>query len=128
MCFRRLRSNVAVPHFKWPFFKCSSQFILWHLKCGNFFYIFRDDGRITISTICQSAEYILELYIRIQIRTIQLLIFTEKFSPLLGFEPGTSPLYQADMLPIELSWLGNWLGNLRFSWTNVFQPLSASKM
>ena len=30
------------------------------------------------------------LYIRIQIRTIQLLIFTEKFSPLQGFEPGTS--------------------------------------
>ena len=37
--------------------------------------------------------------IRIQIRTIQLLIFTEKFSPLPGFEPGTSPV------PIELSWL-----------------------
>ena len=41
----------------------------------------------------------------IQIRTIQLLIFTEKFSPLSGFEPGP-PWYQADMLPIELSWLG----------------------
>ena len=46
----------------------------------------------SISTICQSAEYILELYIGIQIRTIQLLIFTEKFLPLLGFEPGTSPV------------------------------------
>ena len=30
------------------------------------------------------------LYIGIQIQTIQLLIFTEKFSPLPGFEPGTS--------------------------------------
>ena len=48
---------------------------------------------------------ILELYIHIQIRTMQLLIFTEKFSPLPGFEPGP-PRYQADMLPIELSWLG----------------------
>ena len=42
----------------------------------------------SISTICQSAEYILELFIQIQI--IQLLIFTEKFSPLREFEPGTS--------------------------------------
>ena len=49
-------------------------------------------GFYSISTICQSAEYILELYIRIQIRTIQLLIFTEKFSPLQGFELGTSPV------------------------------------
>ena len=49
------------------------------------------------------AVYVLELYICIQIRTIQLLNFTEKFSPL----PGTWNLpYQADMLPIELSWLG----------------------
>ena len=32
------------------------------------------------------------LHIRIQIRTIQLLIFTERFSPLPGFEPGTSPV------------------------------------
>ena len=47
-------------------------------------------GVLSISTICQSAEYILELYILIQIRTIQLLIFTEKFSSLPGFEPGTS--------------------------------------
>ena len=30
--------------------------------------------------------------IPIQIRTIQLLIFTEKLSPLPGFEPGTSPV------------------------------------
>ena len=42
----------------------------------------------------------MELYICIQIQINQLLIFTEKFSPLPGFEPGT------DMLPIELSWLG----------------------
>ena len=35
---------------------------------------------------------ILELYIHIQIQTIQLFIFTEKFSPLPGFEPGTSPV------------------------------------
>ena len=55
---------------------------------------------------CQSAEYILELYICIEIRIIPLLIFTEKFSPLLGFEPGR-PQYQADMLLIELSWLGS---------------------
>ena len=48
----------------------------------------------------------LELYIRIQIRTIQLLIFTEKFLPLPGFEPGTSPVPSLYMLPIELSWLG----------------------
>ena len=40
----------------------------------------------SISAICQSAEYILELYIRID----QLLILTEKFSPFMGFEPGTS--------------------------------------
>ena len=62
-------------------------------------------GFYSISTICQSGEYILELYINIQIGTIQLLIFNEKFSPLLGLEPGT-PWYQADMLPIELSLLG----------------------
>ena len=43
-------------------------------------------------SICQSVEYILELYIRIQIQKIQLLIFTEKFLPLPGFEPRTSPL------------------------------------
>ena len=30
--------------------------------------------------------------IQIQIRTFQLLFFTEKFSPLLGFEPGSSPV------------------------------------
>ena len=34
--------------------------------------------------MCHSAEYILELYICILIQTIQLLIFTEKFSPLPG--------------------------------------------
>ena len=34
----------------------------------------------------------LTTFYHIQIRTIQLLIFTEKFSPLLGFEPGTSPV------------------------------------
>ena len=33
-----------------------------------------------LSNICQSTKYILELYIHIQIWTIQLLIFTEKFS------------------------------------------------
>ena len=44
----------------------------------------------SISTICQSAEYILELYIRIQIWINQVLIFIEKFSPLSGFEPQTS--------------------------------------
>ena len=43
----------------------------------------------SISTICQSAEYILELCIRIQIQINQLLIFTEKFLPLPGFEPRT---------------------------------------
>ena len=32
------------------------------------------------------------VYICIQIRTVQLLIFTEKFSTLPGFEPGTSPV------------------------------------
>ena len=51
-----------------------------------------NDITINLCYICQSAEYILELCIPIQIRTIQLLIFTEKFSPLLGFEPGTSPV------------------------------------
>ena len=40
---------------------------------------------------------ILELYIRIQIRTIQLLICTEKFLLLLGFEPGIS-LFSVFML------------------------------
>ena len=35
---------------------------------------------------------ILELNIHIQIQTIQILIFTEKYSPLPGFEPGTSPV------------------------------------
>ena len=44
-------------------------------------------------------------YICIQIQRIQLLIFTEKFAPLPGFEP-KPPQYQANMLPIELSWLG----------------------
>ena len=34
-----------------------------------------------------------------------LIIFIEKFSPLPGFEPGTSQ-YQADILPTELSLLG----------------------
>ena len=43
--------------------------------------------------------------IRIQIRTIQLVVSTEKFSPLPGFEPRPFR-YQANMLPIELSWLG----------------------
>ena len=47
---------------------------------------------------------ILELHIRTQIEINQLLIFTEKFSPLTGFEPGTYR-YQAKVLPIELSWL-----------------------
>ena len=49
-------------------------------------------GFHSMSTICQSAEYISEFYIHIQIRIIQLLIFTEKSSPLPGFEPGTSPV------------------------------------
>ena len=44
------------------------------------------------TTICQSAKYILELYIHIQIKINQLLIFTEKFLPLPGFEPRTSPV------------------------------------
>ena len=43
-----------------------------------------------ISTICQSAKYILELYICIQIQINQLLIFIEKFLPLPEFEPRTS--------------------------------------
>ena len=55
--------------------------------------------------ICQSAEYILELYICIQIRTIQLLISNEKFLLCRDLNPGP-PQYQADMLPIEQSWLG----------------------
>ena len=42
--------------------------------------------------ICQSPKYILELYFHIQILINQLLIFTEKFSPLPEFEPGTSPV------------------------------------
>ena len=49
---------------------------------------FHDGDRIP--TICQSAEYILELYIPIQIQINQLLIFVEKLSPLPGFEPRTS--------------------------------------
>ena len=59
-----------------------------------------------ISTICQSAKYILELYIRLEFTewktsaftdqattsgSNQVLIFTEKFLPLPGFELGTSP-------------------------------------
>ena len=47
-----------------------------------------------------AAIVILELYIRIQIRIIQLLIFTEKFSPLPGFEPGT--------LPVSSLYVTNW--------------------
>ena len=43
--------------------------------------------------------------IHIQIWTTHLLIFTEKLSPLLGLNLGP-PRYQADMLPIELYWLG----------------------
>ena len=43
-----------------------------------------------LSTICQIAENILELYIPIHIWKNQLLIFIEKFSSLPGFEPQTS--------------------------------------
>ena len=39
---------------------------------------------------CQGAEYILELYIGIQIQINQLIILIEKLSPLPGFEPRTS--------------------------------------
>ena len=45
------------------------------------------------------------LYIRIQIQTIQLLIFTEKLSPLPGIEPTTSP-EPSRYATNELSWLG----------------------
>ena len=73
-------------------------------------------GFYSISTICQSAEYILELYIHILIQKIQLLISLKKiiikylFSlknsrPCRDLNPGL-PRYQVDMLPIELSWLG----------------------
>ena len=65
-----------------------------------------------ISTICQSTEYILELYIRIQIRINQLLIFIEwvtlprqKSLPCWDLNLGP-PKYQADVLPIELSRVG----------------------
>ena len=55
-----------------------------------------------------------------------IIIFIEKFSPLLGFEPGTS-WYYADMLPTELSWLGcnskNWEKNLKWPLV-IFLPLS----
>ena len=49
-------------------------------------------------------------YICIQIRTIQLLIFTEKFSPLPGFEPETSPVWSwyATNWAI-LAWMGGGL-------------------
>ena len=58
-----------------------------------------------ILTICQNAEYILELYIRIQIRINQLLIFNENSQPWRDLNLGL-PEYQADALPIELSRLG----------------------
>ena len=50
-----------------------------------------------LDRLCQALGlcgqlFILELYIRIQIQIIHLLIFTEKFSPLPVFEPGTSPV------------------------------------
>ena len=55
-----------------------------------------------------------EINIHIQIQRIQLLIFTEKFSPRWDLNP-RPPQYQADMLPIELSWLGfiqsSWLAS-----------------
>ena len=50
-------------------------------------------------------------HIHIQIRTIQLLIFTEKFSPLPEFEPGTSPVP---------SWYAtNWAILAWIIWTNL---------
>ena len=46
-----------------------------------------------------------EFFICIQIRIDQLLTFTENSRPCRDLNPGR-PRYQADMLPIELSWLG----------------------
>ena len=59
--------------------------------------------------------------IHIQIRKIQLFIFTEKFStPGRDLNPGP-PLYQGDMLPIELSWLG-WRTDLGAALVVLFIP------
>ena len=55
--------------------------------------IFLTPSMVYISVINTQTLQITFLHdIRIQIQTIQLLIFTEKFSPLPGFEPGTSPV------------------------------------
>ena len=71
------KESIFLDHLLWSIFQSS---IHNHYKL-HFFML-----------VCQSAEYILELYICIKIPTIPLLIFTEKFSPLLGFVPGTSPV------------------------------------
>ena len=56
---------------------------------------------VNISVINTQTLQITFLHdICIQIGTIQLLIFTEKISPLPGFEPGTSPV------PSQLSYPG----------------------
>ena len=75
------------------------------------------------------AEKLLDnrLYIRIQIQTIQLLIFTGKFSPLPGFEPRTSMLpsrYATNWAILAWIHLGSnnfFLGELTFF--NGFQIL-----
>ena len=67
-----------------------------------------------------------DFYIQIQIRVIQLLVFTENFRPCRDLNPG--PLrYQADMLPIELSWLGsNQLSNFFFFLSFLRHPVTIS--
>ena len=82
--FKKLFFNVG------PFKKSIFLTTFYGLYFSHPLHIYYKLHFFMISTICQSAEYILELYICIQIRINQLLIFIEKFSPLLGFEPRTS--------------------------------------
>ena len=96
--FRKLSCTASTPVFS----------DLWVLPSYAHFYA-QGLGFQSISTICQSAEYILELYIHIQIWINLLLIFIKKFSSLPGFEPGTSsvPSRYASKWAI-LAWISQW--------------------
>ena len=80
--------------------------------------------QITIFHICQSAEYILELCMCIQIQINQLIVFIEKLSPLSGFEPRTSRVPSrcatnwAIQAWIELTWSNNFVKN-KFNWVII---------
>ena len=81
--------------------KVKSEFILKSASSEIFFlmltllieHLFWPPSMVYISVINTQTLQITFLHdIRIQIWTIQLLLFTEKFSPLPWFEPGTKPI------------------------------------